>query len=55
MPSSTVDMGTPSGENAGFSTWSVTRPSAIVTPIEPIANTNAPATATPNGLGCIRT
>ncbi len=41
--------------NDGFSTWSVARPSAVVSSTEDTANTSEPATDTRNGLGCMRT
>ncbi len=40
--------------NAGWSTSSVARPSAVVSPIEANANSTAPATETMNGAGCMR-
>ena len=40
--------------NAGRSTSSVARPSAVVSAIDPNANRTAPATEIRNGLGCIR-
>ena len=46
--------GTPPS-NAGRSTSSVARPSAVVRPIEANAKSTAPATETRNGPGCIRT